>query len=80
AFGVILIIVLYLLRNRRILQCVAGAICCAWEVTAPLAFLPILCYNGQRGRQPKWFFYWFYPAHLLLYAAIGMWVLPRILL
>lgn len=80
AFGVILIIVLYLLRNRRILQCVAGAICCAWEVTAPLAFLPILCYNGQRGRQPKWFFYWFYPAHLLLYAAVGMWVLPRILL
>lgn len=25
----------------------------------------ILCYNGQRGRPMKWFFYAYYPAHLM---------------
>lgn len=78
AFGVGLIAVLYLLRNNRLWQCVLGALCCVWEYTAPLAFVPVYLYNGERGRQPKWFFYWFYPAHLLLYYVIGMWVLPGI--
>ena len=31
-----------------------------------LGFLPILLYNGQRGRGLKWLFYLFYPGHLLL--------------
>ena len=31
-----------------------------------LGFLPILSYNGQRGRGLKWLFYLFYPGHLLL--------------
>lgn len=76
AFGVGLIVALYVMRKNRLWQCVLGALCCLWELTAPLAFLPIYLYNGERGRQPKWFFYWFYPAHLLAYYAIGMWVLP----
>ncbi|MBS6398047.1 MAG: conjugal transfer protein TraX [Clostridiales bacterium] len=80
AFGVILIVVLYLLRDRRGVQCAAGALCCAWEMPAPLGFLPVFFYNGERGRQPKWFFYWFYPAHLLLYYIIGAWVLPAVIL
>ncbi len=80
AFGVLLIVVLYVLRRWRPLQCITGAICCAWEHTAVLAFLLIFFYNGIRGRQPKWFFYWFYPVHLLLYTLIGMYVLPAIYL
>lgn len=79
AFGVGLIIILYLLRKKRILQCVLGALCCLWEITAPVAFLFIWFYNGERGRQPRWFFYWFYPVHLLLYYVIGAWVLPGII-
>lgn len=79
AFGVALIVLLYLLREHRVWQCLLGGLCCLWEWTAPLAFLPIFFYNGERGRQPKWFFYWFYPVHLLLYSAIGTWVLPAII-
>ena len=43
------------------------------EVYAVLALIPILLYNGQRGRQTKvmqYGFYIFYPAHLLLIAAL----------
>ena len=78
AFGVLFIGILYLLRYNRKLQCTVGAACCLWEITAPLAFLLIWRYNGERGRQPRWLFYWFYPAHLLLYYAIGAWVLPAV--
>lgn len=30
------------------------------------AVLLLKCYNGQRGYQSKWFFYWIYPIHLLV--------------
>lgn len=80
AFGIALIVLLYLLQDKKVLQCILGAVCCAWETTAPLAFLLIWFYDGKRGRQLKWFFYWFYPVHLLLYALIGMYVLPAVFL
>lgn len=35
-----------------------------------LGFVPLLFYNGRRGRGLKWFFYVFYPAHLLLIWAV----------
>lgn len=80
AFGVVLVVLLYLLRDRKTMQCIWGALICIWELTAPLAFLLIYFYNGERGKQPRWFFYWFYPAHLLLYYIIGTWALPVALL
>ena len=39
---------------------------------AALSCLPVWFYNGNRGRKSKWFFYIYYPAHLLLYTIIGM--------
>ena len=79
AFGVLCVGSLYLLRDNRKWQCIVGAACCLWELTAPLAFLLIWRYNGESGRQPRWLFYWFYPAHLLLYYVIGAWILPAVL-
>lgn len=30
------------------------------------AILPLMLYNGQRGKGSKYFFYWFYPAHIYI--------------
>lgn len=41
------------------------------EAAAFLDMIPIYFYNGTRGKQMKYFFYIFYPAHLLLLALIA---------
>jgi hypothetical protein len=64
--GVLCIMVLYEFRKKKIPQAIAGAIAFSWEITAPLAFIPILAYNGTRGLKLKYFFYAFYPVHLFL--------------
>lgn len=68
AFGIILIVLLYEFRNYKLLRCIAGAILMLFNsTTGCLAFLLLWFYNGERGKQlPKYFFYAFYPAHLLL--------------
>ena len=45
------------------------------ELTAFLAALPVEMYNGKRGLKMKYFFYVFYPAHLLLFVLIRRWLL-----
>ncbi|MCM1387395.1 MAG: conjugal transfer protein TraX [Bacillus sp. (in: Bacteria)] len=41
----------------------------AYEWMEVFAVIPMLCYNGTRGRGAKRLFYWFYPAHIyILYA------------
>ena len=71
--GVIIICALYLTRTNRKWQCLVGAVLFAFEITAPLAFVFLWFYNGQRGacsKAQKWGFYLFYPAHLALLAAV----------
>lgn len=78
AIGVALIVALYLTRNNRKYQCIIGAVMMLFELTAPLAFVLIWFYNGQRGRCPqwvKWAFYGFYPVHLSILAVVTNWVL-----
>ena len=64
--GVACIVLLYLFRRNRMSQICVGIVSFMWERIAPLAFLPIALYNGEKGRQIKYFFYLFYPMHLLL--------------
>lgn len=68
--GILAITVLYLFRSHRKAQIWAGVIIFllmdGMEMIAALSFLLIWFYNGARGRQNKYFFYFFYPAHLLL--------------
>ena len=75
--GIAVICIFYYLRGQPQLKYPIAAILLAAmggvEVYAVLALIPILLYNGQRGRQKKvmqYGFYIFYPAHLLLIAAL----------
>ncbi len=83
AIGVLVITVLYLLREKRAFALVVAYILLAFssliELYALPGFLLLLLYNGQRGRQPKRFFYWFYPVHLLILWAVGNLILPYII-
>lgn len=70
--GVGLIVGLYLTRQDRQQQGIWGAALTFYQLPAPLAFLLTARYDGQRGRcspVQRWFYYWFYPLHLL---ALGL--------
>lgn len=64
-----LILVLYLLSQRRDWQSLAGCTVMHGSPAAMLAFIPINLYNGKRGfvkgRVAKYAFYAFYPLHML---------------
>lgn len=64
--GVLLIVILHVFRWQRLLMTLTGCVSLLWEAPACLAFIPINLYNGKRGFSMKYFFYIFYPAHLLL--------------
>jgi hypothetical protein len=73
-------VLFYVFKNHRRLQFLTlAAISAFLSFVAPdrglwcmlLAALPLSCYNGVRGRYNKYFFYFFYPAHLCLLYAIA---------
>ena len=75
--GIFLLEILYFFRFNRKNQVSSGAISVLWEPAAVLGFIPIWFYNGERGRSMKYFFYWFYPVHILILAVINMIFFPR---
>lgn len=83
AIGVAVIVVMYLLRERfwaaSVLSLILLVLLARIEIFSIPAFLILALYNGKRGRQPKYFFYVFYPVHLLILWAAGNFVLPALL-
>lgn len=73
ALGVLVIVAFYLLRGQGFWRDVMTGLLLVYESrstcgTAVLALLPIRLYDGTRGNtRLKYLFYWFYPAHLLLF-------------
>ena len=71
--GVVFICLMYLLRKDRTAQLVTGTLLSASEslsyyCISAISFILIRFYNGKRGTIPlKYFFYIFYPAHMLLF-------------
>ena len=75
--GILLIAVLYMFRFDRARQMIFGcAVSLTAKVTGPFAFIPIRMYNGERGRQMKLLFYWFYPVHLLALGILRRFLVP----
>ena len=75
--GIIAIVVLYLLRRQKMiaftvavlaLTVITGEI----EILALAMLYPVMMYDGSRGKNMKFVFYAFYPAHLLILALICM--------
>lgn len=66
--GVLLIVAFYLFRGSKILLAIAMLILSSTIVQAfsALSIIPIAFYNGKKGKSMKYFFYAFYPAHILL--------------
>ena len=77
--GVLAVVILNVLYRHR-----AAALLLTWcwlsyynsyELLSIVGFGLLLCYNGLRGKQNKYFFYFFYPGHLLLIWLIRLAVL-----
>lgn len=71
AFGLLLIIWFYMLYDDKAWKLAGGAIWSFYngigiQSYGALAMIPIAFYNGKKGKQIKYFFYLFYPLHLLL--------------
>lgn len=90
--GIILILIFYLLRDRGELKTVLAAawnIVCYIDIRHPgyifvqyfgvFASVPIALYSGERGPKIKYFFYLFYPCHLLILYVCKLYIFPGIL-
>lgn len=68
--GILAIVAAYLLRRFPLPQilsvCLLLRLQSEREWYSFLAVIPVLYYNGHRGKQMRYFFYIFYPAHLLV--------------
>ena len=74
--GILMMTVFFIFRGRKplllislfsIAELILGSI----NVLATLAIIPIFFYNGKKGKDVKFIFYIFYPAHLLILALVS---------
>lgn len=76
AAGVIAILIMYLAGRYRLVGFALavfwlGFTCGHTEWLAFIDLLPLYFYHGRQGHRMKYFFYIFYPAHLLILTAIA---------
>ncbi len=75
-YGVLLIVVFYFGRHAKVwpvFTCLGGYLLFLWEPWCLFGFLLILFYDGTRKQSRKgfrYFFYLFYPVHLLIFGII----------
>lgn len=75
-FGVLAIAVAYFFREDKMksfgFSLIPLVLASFFEVFAVIDLIVIKRYNGEKGRSMKYFFYIFYPAHLLILALIAL--------
>lgn len=81
-YGILCIALFYIFREKRILQILSGIVVFFYEVPASfgivyLSLITIYFYNGKRGLRTKYFFYIFYPVHLLILYFIRVYLASR---
>lgn len=81
ATGVLYILLFYFLYDRKIYQMLSFALMTqisyagTTQMYCLFSIVPMLLYNGKRGKNIKYFFYIFYPLHLLvLYLVAKYWL------
>lgn len=87
--GILMIVAFYLFRSSKVMMSMilflingtvianikSGNLMDLLQLLATFAMLPIALYNGKKGKDIKYFFYIFYPAHLLLLFVISLFIL-----
>lgn len=79
--GVVAIMIIYLLGTHRIVGFALAVLwlslmCDSTEWYAIVDLIPLYFYHGRQGRNMKYFFYIFYPAHLLVIRFIAHFIVP----
>ncbi len=64
--AIIVAYLFYIFYDRPVLGAALGYLSIIKELYSFLGFGIVLTYNGERGRQYKWFNYLFYPLHILI--------------
>ncbi len=87
-FGVAIIFILYVFKEKNILKLIAYTILIIIYfyfigikvinntvvmlfISMLLPIIIILAYNGKQGKKMKYFFYWFYPIHMIILYALS---------
>lgn len=75
--GILLIVVYYYFRENLLTKTILGSLWnFIWNSSVQgygaLASVPIMLYNGEKGRSMKYLFYAFYPVHLLILYCVSV--------